>query len=77
MHDRESYHKIEPEDIAQMVGAYRASSVDTQDGQVQLGIQWTRDRGWSIYIAPTLIGCMTKVWNQEVMLLSLKTRLDN
>ena len=51
-----------------MIGAYRVVSCDTQDGNVQLGIQWTKDRGWSCFTAPTLIGCMTQVWTQAVML---------
>lgn len=77
MHNRTSYHTIYVCDLCEMLGAYRANSIDTHDGNVQLNIQWTKDRGWSCYTAPTLIGCINKVWTQDVMLTLSKRSLDN
>lgn len=76
MHNRTSYHTIQVSDLSEMLGAHNVTSVDTSDGNVQLNIKWTKDRGWSCYTAPTLIGCMNKVWTQTVMLESLKSSLD-
>lgn len=74
MHTRDSYHSLEVWDLQEALGAYRINSCDTQDGQVQLNIKWHPDRGWSCFIAPTLIGCINKVWTQAVMLESIKVK---
>lgn len=52
-------------DFITVYGAYAANSCRTKDGQVQLNVKWSRDRGWTVFIADTLDAAADKLWNAE------------
>lgn len=60
------------EDITLQFGAKNANVVNTQDGRVQLNVDW-KGTGWSCHTANTFAEAVTQMWQQ----LNLPKEMDN
>ena len=56
--------------------ALRATTYMTPQGEVQLNIRWSADRGWSVYIAPSLTDAVAKAWQEEMVVAKVKGQIE-